>query len=72
MINILAPCSVKTGIITLFRKKKPLLFLLIIILSAAINITSAQESAWEYINGDALPDALNWPRVVNSKLVSGQ
>lgn len=57
MKKILAPCSVKTAIITLFRKKKPLLFLLIIILSAAINITSAQESAWEYINGDALPDA---------------
>jgi len=54
---ILNPCSVKHGIITPLRKKKPLLFLLIIILSAAINTSLAQDDEWRFINGDPLPDA---------------
>lgn len=49
--------SGKSGYKTLYCKNRLLLILLTIILSAGINITHAQEAEWQFINGDALPDA---------------
>lgn len=41
----------------LYCKNQLLPILFTIILSAGINITLAQKAEWQYINGDALPDA---------------